>query len=244
MGASATDTGTATGASVYWLGLRVVFLLYALFVFLRLLGPAARALGLASETGAYRPETSGAILLLLAVGALFALFVGLFYATFLFVAVHGTGVVVTSSAALNDDLASLVTGQAGTVAPGTARGVVPVDPALLFPPDLAQLFYLLPPALLVYAGFARRRRGGGLVEAVVAVAVGYAAMALLTILPVVWLFNNVVADALTDAFSTAVAGVTLRASVPDPVRAHLLVGVVYPLVFGGAGALVGEAVTD
>lgn len=227
------------GVRTCWLGLKVVFWLYALLVLVRVAGPAGRALGLASEAGPYRSETTGAVLLLLAFGVLVALFVGLFYAAFLFVALHGPDVVVRSSAAATGELGSLVT-QVGTVEP--VGGSVPVDPALFFPPAVADLLYIVPALLLLYAGFQARRLGADLVEAVAAVVVGYAVVAVLAMVPLAWLFNTVVADALTDAVSTASTGVALRVTFPDPLVAHLVVCVVYPLVFGGVGAVVGGVV--
>lgn len=238
--AEAERSGWETlGARTCWFGLKVVFWLYALVVLVRVAGPAVRTLGLASEAGPYRSETTGAVLLLLALGALVALFVGLFYAAFLFVALHGVDVVVRSSAVATGELGSLVT-QAGTVEP--LGGSVSVGPALFFPPAVADLLYLVPPLVLLYAGFQARRLGADLVEAVAAVVVGYAVVAVLAMVPLAWLFNAVVADALSDVVPTASAGVALRATLPDPLVAHLVVCVVYPLVFGGVGAVVGGVV--
>lgn len=225
------------GARTCWLGLKLVFLLYALLVLVRVAGPAGRALGLAAEAGQYRSETTGAVLTLLALGVLVALFVGVFYVAFLFVALHGVDVVVRSSAAATGELGSLVT-QVGTVEP--VAGSAPVGPALFFPPVVADLFYLLPPLLLVYAGFRARRLGAGIGEAVAAVVVGYTVVAVLAMMPLAWLFNTAVADVLTDVVPTASAGVGFRVTFPDPLVAHLVVCVVYPLVFGGVGAVVGS----
>lgn len=225
------------GARTCWLGLKVVFLLYALLVLVRVAGPAGRALGLVSGASQYRSETAGAVLVLLALVVLVALVVGLFYVAFLFVALHGVDVVVRSSAAATGELGSLVT-QAGTVEP--VVGSVPVGPALFFPPAAADLLYLVPPLLLVYAGFRARRLGAGIGEAVAAVVVGYAAVAVLAMVPLAWLFNAVVADVLTDVVTTAATGVAFRVTIPDPLVAHLVVCVVYPLVFGGVGAVVGS----
>jgi len=225
------------GARTCWLGLKVVFWLYALVVFVRVAGPAGRALGFASGADPYRAETTGAVLVLLALVVLLALFVGLFYAAFLFVALHGVDVAVRSSVAPAGDLGPLVT-QVGTVEP--VSGTVAVGPALFFPPAVADLLYVLPPLVLLYAGFRARRLGADLAEAVAAVVVGYAVVAVLVMVPLTWLFNSVVADALTDVVSPASAGVALRVTLPDPLVAHLVVCVVYPLVFGGVGAAVGS----
>jgi hypothetical protein len=119
-------------------------------------------------------------------------------------------------------------------------GSVPVGPALLFPPAVADLLYLVPPLLLVYAGVRARRLGAGIGEAVAAVVVGYATVAVLAMVPLAWLFNTVVADVLTDVVSTAATGVAFRVTFPDPLVVHLVVCVVYPLVFGGVGAVVGS----
>jgi hypothetical protein len=231
-------SGWATlGARTCWLGLKVVFVLYALLVLVRVAGPAGRALGLVSGASQYRSETTGAVLVLLALVVLVALVVGLFYVAFLFVALHGVDVVVRSSAVATGELGSLVT-QVGTVEP--VAGSVPVGPALLFPPAVADLLYLVPPLLLVYAGVRARRLGAGIGEAVAAVVVGYATVAVLAMVPLAWLFNTVVADVLTDVVSTAATGVAFRVTFPDPLVAHLVVCVVYPLVFGGVGAVVGS----
>lgn len=235
------DSGWATlGARTCWFGLKAVFWLYALVVLVRVAGPAGRALGLASEAGPYRSETTGAVLLLLALGTLVALFVGLFYAAFLFAALHGVDVVARSSVAATGELGSLVT-QVGTVEP--VAGTVPVGPALFFPPAVADLLYLVPPLVLLYAGFQARRLGADLIEAVAAVVVGYTVVAVLAMVPLAWLFNAVVADAFTGLVTTASTGVTLRVTFPEPLVAHLLVCVGYPLVFGGVGAVVGGIVT-
>lgn len=234
------EYGWATlGASTCWLGLRLVFWLYALFVLVRVAGPAGQALGLASEAGPSRSETTGAVLVLLALGALVALFVGLFYATFLFVALHGVDVAVSSSVAATGELASVVT-QVG--ATGTVGQTASVEPALFFPPPVADLFYLIPPVLLLYAGFQARRVGADLAEAVATVVVGYAVVAVVAMVPAAWLFNNVVADVVTDIVSTAATGAALRVTLPDPLVAYLVVCVAYPLVFGSVGALVGGVV--
>lgn len=50
----------------------------------------------------------------------------------------------------------------------------------------------------------------------------------------------VVADVLTDVVSTASTGVAFRVTFPDLLITHLAVCVVYPLVFGGVGALAGS----
>ena len=223
------------GARTCWLGLKLVFWLYALSVLVRVAGPVRRAVGLVSGASPYRSEPTGAVLALLALGVLVALFVGVFYVTFLFVALHGTDVVVRSSVTATGELGSLVT-QVGTVDP--VAGAVSVGPGLLFPSAVAELFYLVPPLLLVYAGFRARRLGAGISEAVAALVVGYAFVAVLAMVPLAWLFNTVVADALTDTVSTASTGAT-RVTFPDLLVTHLAVCVVYPLVFGGIGALVG-----
>lgn len=224
------------GARTCWFGLKLVFLLYTLLVLARVAGPAGRAVGLVSGANPYRSEATGAVLTLLALGVLVALFVGVFYVTFLFVALHGVDVVVRSSVTPTGELGSLVT-QVGTVDPVT--GTVPVGPGLLFPPVVAELFYLVPPLLLAYAGFRARRLGAGISETVAALVVGYALVAVLAMVPLAWLFNTVVADALTDVVSTASTEVIFRVTFPDLLVTHLAVCVVYPLVFGGVGALVG-----
>jgi hypothetical protein len=236
--AETADSGwELLGARSCWLGLKLVFWLYALLVLLRLAGPAGRALGLVSGASRYRSETIGAVLVLLALVVLLALLVGLFYAAFLFVALHGVDVAVRSAVAPAGDLGSLVT-QVGTVEP--VGGTVPVGPALFFPPAVADLLYVVPPLVLLYAGFRARRLGASLAEAVAAVVVGYAVVAVLAMVPLAWLFNTVVADILTDAVSTAATEVAFQVTFPDPLVAHLVVCVVYPLVFGGVGAVVGS----
>ncbi len=236
MASDATETGF-DGVAAFVLGLKVVFWTYALFLFLRVAGPAAEALGFAQQAGSYRSEAGGAVLAVIAIGVAIALFLGLFLATFLFVSVHNTDVVLQSSVGSSLDGASFVTREA--VYSRSAR--VAVEPELFVPPDLAGLVYLLPPAVLVVAGYEVGRRETDPVGAIATVVTGYGIVAVLTIVPVSWLFNEFVADFVVDLASSTYTEATLRVVVPDLVSTHLLVGLGYPLVFGAVGVFLADA---
>lgn len=227
------------GVGAYVLGLKAVFWLYALFLVLRVAGPAGTALNAASQAGPYSSDATEGVLTLLLIGVAIALFLGLFFATFVFVSVHSVDVLLTSSVTTGSDVPGFLT----TANPG-ASGAVAIEPGLFFPSGLAQLFYLLPPALLVYAGYRERQVEDDLAAAVTKVVVGYGIMAAVTIVPVAWLFNEFVASMVADFLSSPLVDATIRLEYPSVIGAHLFVGLGYPLVFGGIGAFLAESSAD
>ncbi len=103
---------------------------------------------------------------------------------------------------------------------------------------------LVPPAFLLGAGYLQREATGDVVTAVLHVVLGYAVLAAVTTIPGIWVFNEVVAEAVTDYLSTGVAEAVVQVRLLEPVRAHLLLGLGYPLVFGGIGAVLAEVVGE
>lgn len=221
------------GIGFYYNGLRLVFAAYALFLFIRVLGPASKALSAAQQTGPYQDDATVIVLAILAIAVFLALFLGLFFATFLFISVHNVDLVFSSTVETSDPSFIVRGGH-------EASRTVPVEPELFFPPEFAWLFYLLPPALLLLAGFAEFEAQRDIVSAVVTVVVGYGLMALLTIGPVAWVFNAYIAEFVANLASSPLTEATLEIQLRDAVRAHLMVGLVYPLVFGGLGAVAAQ----
>jgi len=221
------------GVGAYVLGLKLVFWGLLVVVALRLAGPAGRAIEAVRRSGAHRSESSQAVLVALAVLVLVAVVLGLFLAVFLWVGLHPADVVLEGWLAPSAEAAGIVTRPEAV----EASGRLVVGPELVFPPGVAEWLPALPPVLLVVAGYAQARRTGNTVEATATVVFGYAVLTLLTVVPATWVFNEYVGGFLASVASTQVSSASLAVAVPDLVDAHLAVGVVYPLVFGGAGAL-------
>lgn len=232
-GTADAGEGGTLGAYFYYNGLRVVFAVYALFLFVRVLGPAGKALSAAQQTGPYQDDATAIVLAILAIALFLALFLGLFFATFIFISVHNVDIVFSST---------VETSESSFIVRGSheASQTVPIEPELFFPPEFAWLFYLLPPALLVIAGFGEFELQRDVVSAVVTVVAAYGVMALLTIGPVAWVFNAYIAQFVADLGSSSLTEATLRVKLQDAVRAHVMVGLVYPLVFGSLGAVIGQ----
>lgn len=240
-GADATGTdgtaGTDYGIDAFVWGLKVVFYAYAAVLVLRVAGPAVAALGLAQRTGPYSSRASGAVLVVLLIGLAVALFLGLFLATFLFLALHNAQVVLSSSATVSADAPSLIARSPEY----TSGGSVALTPELFFPPELAWVGYLVPPAFLAFAGYAAREIEEDVAAAVVEVVIGYAFMAAITIVPVTWLFNAFVGPTIADLASSTYTTATIEVTVRSLLEAHVVIGLVYPAIFGGLGAVAAEA---
>lgn len=114
-------------------------------------------------------------------------------------------------------------------------GAVGVGPGLLGLPDL---IVLIPPAVLVWAGYRAAGRAGdpttqARLKAGASVVFGYGVVTVLALVPSAWLFEAVVNDVVLSEVPASAGSV--RMVIRNPLQAHLVVGVVYPAVFGAAG---------
>lgn len=199
------------GYEAYAWGLKIVYAALALLVLLS----ATRSLAYLSQ---YRFLDQEAVTRVTAIVVAVALVAALFLAVFLYVSLHQVDVVVSTP----------------------VGGGQPIEPPPEPSPDVAGLYYLLPVVLLFAAGYLAGSREEDPLTAGANVVFGYAFAAVLTIVPVPWLFNNVVNEMLLNRPADAPV---VTVYVPDPVSAHVVVALVYPLVFGGAGVVAHEAVS-
>lgn len=232
---SSTDSPEGTyGDWAYVRGLKLTFLLLAVLIVIRLLGPAAVSLNLAAQGG---EGLFGVLLFFWVVGLAVQLLLAAFMATFLYISGHFAGPVLTLS---------VTASESPYISPSAAEktGAVAINPNLFLPSEFAGLFYLVPPALLLFAGYKERGRVDDFTAAVTNIVVGYGIMALLTIVPVAWLFNAVVAPAVTNMFSSDAVTSTIRVEYPRLIVSHVLVGLAYPLLFGSIGAMLRESASE
>lgn len=235
---STNESDEAFGVDAYVFGLKIVFWAYALMIAIRVVGPALGVASAASTAGPYGSDAAEGLAAIVVVVALVLLFVGLFFSTFVYVSAHNVDVVLTTTVGAGEQFSS-----ATSTNPEVTGGVA-VTPGLFFPADVASLFYLLPPALLLYAGFREWRIERDLTGAVTKVVVGYGLVALATIVPVAWIFNHVVGPVFASLVSSPLVEASIRLEYPSLIAAHLVVGVLYPLVFGGAGVMAGKLTDD
>lgn len=227
------------GFAGFWYGVKIVFVLYLLVVVLRVVGPALGVSAVASEAGPYRSDAQELVLVVIAISLLVLAILGAFYAVFVYVSVHTVPIVAHSEIEL--------TPYAGTFLPEsgyTTSGTLSIDPTLFLPGEFAGVLYLLPPALLVVFGVSLGTTTDNPLGAIASLIAGYAIGAAIITVAALWLFNNFVAAILADFNTSGAAEATVAVAIPDPLTAVVVIGIGYPLIFGGVGILVGSALAD
>lgn len=209
------DLDPVYGFDAYVTGLRLTYYALVLIVVVNLFAPALGGVGVVSSAV---PDVGGYLLVALLLALAVSLVVAAFFAVFVYVSAHNVAVEFVG---------------------GTAAAPVHPPP---FPVEEARLlYYLLPVAVLLWAGFSEYRETGTPVGAVVSVTIQYAVVAVLTIVPVAWLFNEILLAILAGFVGAAAPSAGIQ--YPDLLRAHLVVGLGYPLVFGGLGVGIGYLVS-
>jgi len=239
---------TAISAISAFLGIVAVYVVLLAVFGLQLFELLTAGASAASTTAAAAPGWSayGFVGLLLAVvwGLFVGVFLAYFFATFVFVSLHGGEIeFVLSATGSVDPLVALLPVSA-TV---SGTGTVPITTETLAVP-FAELGFALPPLVLVWYGTvvgAGTRGVFDLLTKPITLVLGYGLATAVATLGATWLFNLIVADLFVALLSVlpVVRSAELTVVLPDFPRTALRMCVGYPLVFGGAGALVG-LVTD
>ncbi|SDF17127.1 hypothetical protein [Halorientalis regularis] len=242
LGRFLTDAGIS-GISAF-LGIMAVYLvLFALFVLqlFEILTGGTRAAGAAagsSPVGAFYGLWG--LLVALIIGLLVGVFLTFFFAVFVFVSLHSVDIEFVLSATGSVDPFVGLLPVSSTV---TGTGTLPITAETLAIP-FAELGLVLPPLVLFWYGAvvgAGTRSVPDLLGKPVALVLGYGLATAVATLGATWLFNLVVADLFVAILSVfpVVQSAELTVVLRDFPRTALRMCVGYPLVFGGAGALVG-----
>jgi len=179
------------------------------------------------------------LLAALILGLWLGIFLSVFFAVFVFVSFHGAEIefVVTATESIGP-LVDLLPVSATVFESGT----IPITTETLAIP-FAGLGLALPPLVLFGAGAVvgvGSTSRADLLRRPIALVLGYGVATAAAVLGVTWLFNLVVAELFVAVVSVlpGVQVTKLTVVLPDFPRAVLRMCVGYPLVFGGAGALV------
>lgn len=228
------------GATAWQRAFSIVFIGYLLVVLYHLSGPAGRALGGTGAVESIEGEATLGIVLLLGIAFMLAMALGLFLVVFQLIALHHVDIELHMTVELPDIASEVLPERFASIA-----GTVPIEPELIFPVDLAWLFVLVPPGVLVYYGFHAQRRADSSRSALFHTVFGYAVAAAITIYPVIWVFNAAVGPFLAGFAPTAgVADPTVGIVVDDIVEAYVIIAVVYPAIFGTLGVVIGDVLED
>ncbi|WP_424019776.1 hypothetical protein ACOZ4N_09970 [Halorientalis pallida] len=242
LGRFLTDAGIS-GISAF-IGIMVLYLVSLILFLLQLfeiLTGGTRAAGAAagsSPVGAFYGLWG--LLVALVIGVLVGVFLTFFFAVFVFVSLHGVEIEFVLSATGSVDALVGVLPVSPTI---SGTGTLPITAETLAIP-FAELGIVLPPLVLVWYGAvvgAGTRSVIDLLTKPVALVLGYGLATAVATLGATWLFNAIVADLFVAILSVfpVVQSAELTVELRDLPEALLRMCVGYPLVFGGAGALVG-----
>lgn len=224
------------GAEAWVTGYSLLFVGYLLVLVYQLAGPVGRLIQGVDQAGPYAGEARMAILILLGIAAIIAVFIGLFLAFFQLISLHQIDIDLRSTVEVPE--------QGEDVLPerlADAQQTVPIEPELVFPESIASLLIVLPPLLLLYWGYLAGNRHDDQKQALIETIAGYGVAAAITIFPVIWIFNNFVGPFFAGlAPGTGFVDPTIEVVVDDYVETYLIIGLIYPAVFGTAGVFLSE----
>lgn len=241
-----TDAGLG-GVSAF-LSIMVVYLVllgvFCLQLFELLTGGASAAGAAAESSPVGAVYGLWGLLIALIFGLWIGIFLTFFFAVFAFVSLHGAEIEFAISATGSVDPLVALLPVSPTV---STAGTVPITAETLAVPA-AELGLALPPLVLFCYGATLGTGTRSLLDLLskpLALVLGYGLATAAAVLGATWLFNLVVADLFVAVLATmpVVRSAELTVALPDLPRTVLRMCVGYPLVFGGAGTLVGFAVS-